>query len=74
LAGGKTSDAIGRKWTMAFAAVIFQSGGSLATSFTVMIGRFLAGIGIGFGVMIAPVYIAESNLLQEDHSLPSLNS
>ncbi|KAK4399077.1 putative polyol transporter 4 [Sesamum angolense] len=63
LAGGRTSDAIGRKWTMAFAAVIFQSGAgimALATSFRVlMIGRFLAGIGIGFGVMIAPVYIAE---------------
>ncbi|PIN01174.1 putative transporter (major facilitator superfamily) [Handroanthus impetiginosus] len=63
LAGGKTSDAIGRKWTMAFAALVFQSGAAvmaLATSFTVlMIGRFLAGIGIGFGIMIAPVYIAE---------------
>ncbi|KAI3456301.1 hypothetical protein Pfo_012964 [Paulownia fortunei] len=63
LAGGKTSDAIGRKWTMAFAAVVFQSGAgvmALATSFTVlMIGRLLAGIGIGFGIMIAPVYIAE---------------
>ncbi|KAK6149881.1 hypothetical protein DH2020_017406 [Rehmannia glutinosa] len=63
LAGGKTSDAIGRKWTMAFAAFVFQSGAAvmaLATSFTVlMLGRFLAGIGIGFGIMIAPVYIAE---------------
>ncbi|XP_048141563.1 probable polyol transporter 4 isoform X1 [Rhodamnia argentea] len=63
LAGGKTSDAIGRKWTIALAAVVFQSGAaimSLAPSFTVlMIGRLLAGIGIGFGVMIAPVYIAE---------------
>ncbi|KAK6797540.1 hypothetical protein RDI58_005242 [Solanum bulbocastanum] len=63
LAGGRTSDAIGRKWTMAFAAIVFQSGAlimSLAPDFKVlMIGRFLAGIGIGFGVMIAPVYIAE---------------
>ncbi|KAK7854478.1 probable polyol transporter 4 [Quercus suber] len=63
LAGGRTSDAIGRKWTMALAAVIFQIGAvimTLAPSFEVlMIGRLLAGIGIGFGVMIAPVYIAE---------------
>ncbi|XP_030931333.1 probable polyol transporter 4 [Quercus lobata] len=63
LAAGRTSDAIGRKWTMALAAVIFQIGAvimTLAPSFEVlMIGRFLAGIGIGFGVMIAPVYIAE---------------
>lgn len=63
LAGGKTSDAIGRKWTMAFAALVFQTGAAimvLAPSFRVlMIGRLFAGVGIGFGVMIAPVYIAE---------------
>lgn len=63
LAGGKTSDAIGRKWTMAFAAIVFQSGAAimaLAPSFGVlMVGRLFAGVGIGFGVMIAPVYIVE---------------
>lgn len=63
LAGGRTSDIIGRKWTMALAAIIFQTGAAtmtLAPSFKVLIiGRFLAGIGIGFGVMIAPIYIAE---------------
>ncbi|CAI9783845.1 unnamed protein product [Fraxinus pennsylvanica] len=61
--GGKTSDAIGRKWTMAFAAIVFQTGAAimaLSPSFTVLIvGRIFAGIGIGFGIMIAPVYIAE---------------
>lgn len=63
LAGGKTSDLVGRKWTMGLAAVIFQIGAAVMTfahSFQVLIvGRFLAGIGIGLGVMIAPVYIAE---------------
>ncbi|XP_019051766.1 PREDICTED: probable polyol transporter 4 [Nelumbo nucifera] len=63
LGGGITSDAIGRKWTMALAAIVFQMGAAimaLAPSFKVlMIGRLFAGIGIGFGVMIAPVYIAE---------------
>ncbi|XP_049347173.1 probable polyol transporter 4 [Solanum verrucosum] len=63
LAGGRTSDAIGRKWTMGFAAVIFQIGAAVMTiapSFEIlMVGRILAGVGIGFGVMIAPVYIAE---------------
>ncbi|KAK9939145.1 hypothetical protein M0R45_015852 [Rubus argutus] len=48
---------------MALAALVFQTGAvvmTLAPSFEVlMIGRFLAGVGIGFGVMIAPVYIAE---------------
>ncbi|XVF87522.1 hypothetical protein PTKIN_Ptkin18bG0126800 [Pterospermum kingtungense] len=63
LAGGLTSDTIGRKWTIGLASIVFQSGAaimSMAPSFQVlMIGRLLAGIGIGFGVMIAPVYIAE---------------
>lgn len=63
LAGGKTSDAIGRKWTIAFAAIVFQAGAAImafAPSFGVLIvGRLFAGIGVGFGVMIAPVYIAE---------------
>lgn len=63
LAGGKTSDTIGRKWTIGLAAIVFQTGASimaLSPSFAVlMLGRLLAGIGIGFGVMIAPVYIAE---------------
>lgn len=63
LGGGRTSDIIGRKWTMALAAVVFQSGAltmTLAPSFTIlMVGRILAGIGIGFGVMISPIYIAE---------------
>lgn len=63
LAGGRTSDAIGRKWTMALAALVFQTGAAvmtLAPSFQIlMIGRLLAGVGIGLGVMIAPVYIAE---------------
>lgn len=63
LAGGKTSDVIGRKWTMALAAGVFQTGAAimaLAPNFGVLLtGRLLAGIGIGFGVMIAPVYIAE---------------
>jgi MFS family permease len=43
--------------------MVFQTGVAimaLAPSFEVlMIGRLLAGVGIGFGVMIAPVYIAE---------------
>ncbi|CAI9087513.1 OLC1v1021592C1 [Oldenlandia corymbosa var. corymbosa] len=63
LAGGKTSDAMGRKWTMAFATIVFQIGVAvmaLAPSFLIlMLGRIMAGIGIGIGVMITPTYIAE---------------
>lgn len=61
--GGRTADAIGRKWTIALAAIVFQTGAAImafAPSFLVlMIGRLLAGVGIGFGVVIAPIYIAE---------------
>lgn len=63
LAGGRTADAIGRKWTIGLAAIVFQIGAvvmTFAPSFAVlMCGRFLAGIGIGLGVMVAPIYIAE---------------
>ncbi|XP_076898225.1 putative polyol transporter 4 [Bidens hawaiensis] len=63
LGGGRASDALGRKWTMGIAAIVFQVGAlimTLAPNFQIlMVGRLLAGVGIGFGVMIAPVYIAE---------------
>ncbi|KAK9676787.1 hypothetical protein RND81_11G100700 [Saponaria officinalis] len=63
LAGGRSSDAIGRKWTMGIGAIIFQIGGlimTVASSFRIlMLGRLLSGIGIGFGATIMGVYIAE---------------
>ncbi|XP_021836473.1 probable polyol transporter 4 isoform X2 [Spinacia oleracea] len=63
LVGGRTSDAIGRKWTMGIGAIIFQLGGlimTVANSFQIlMVGRLLSGIGIGFGATIMGVYIAE---------------
>ncbi|CAH9091115.1 unnamed protein product [Cuscuta epithymum] len=75
LIGGRTSDAIGRKWTMGLASIIFQTGAAImaiAPSYEVlMMGRFLAGIGIGFGVMIAPVYIAEISPSVDRGSLTS---
>ncbi|KAH7864900.1 hypothetical protein Vadar_024567 [Vaccinium darrowii] len=75
LAGGKTSDVIGRKWTMGVAAIVFQVGAAimaLASSFTVlMVGRLLAGVAIGFGFMIAPIYIAEISPSLERGSLTS---
>ncbi|KAF8007905.1 hypothetical protein BT93_K1794 [Corymbia citriodora subsp. variegata] len=63
IAGGRTSDIIGRKWTMALAAVVFQVGVAVMTfanSFrALVIGRLLAGVGTGFGGMITSLYIAE---------------
>jgi sugar porter (SP) family MFS transporter len=62
-AGARTSDRIGRRLTVVFAAVIFFVG-ALLMGFAVnygmlMAGRFVAGVGVGYGGMIAPVYTAE---------------
>ncbi|XP_042508750.1 putative polyol transporter 1 [Macadamia integrifolia] len=62
-AAGRTSDWIGRRYTIVFAAVIFFVGAlmmGLAINYAfLMVGRFVAGIGVGYALMIAPVYTAE---------------
>lgn len=62
-AGSRTSDWIGRRRTVVFAAAIFFVG-ALLMGFAVnygmlMFGRFVAGVGVGYGGMIAPLYTAE---------------
>lgn len=63
LAAGRTSDWLGRRYTMVLAAAIFFAGAlimGLAPSYTIlMLGRFVAGVGVGYALMIAPVYTAE---------------
>ncbi|XP_042442709.1 polyol transporter 5-like [Zingiber officinale] len=63
IAAGRTSDWIGRRNTMILACAIFFTGAltmGLAPSYAVlMVGRFVAGIGVGYALMIAPVYAAE---------------
>lgn len=63
LASGRTSDYIGRRYTIILAAVTFLIGALLmgfAPSFIfLMAGRVVAGIGVGYSLMIAPVYTAE---------------
>lgn len=60
---GRTSDWIGRRYTIVLAGVIFFVGAILmgfATNYAfLMVGRFVAGIGVGYALMIAPVYGAE---------------
>lgn len=60
---GRIADAVGRRWTMAIAALFFLVGAGImgvAPHFGVlMAGRLLEGIGVGFALMIAPVYTAE---------------
>ncbi|VAH28526.1 putative polyol transporter 2 [Triticum dicoccoides] len=63
LAAGRTSDWIGRRFTAIFAAFFFFAGALLmgfASGYTMlMLGRFVAGIGVGYAIVIAPVYTAE---------------
>ncbi|XP_054776789.1 polyol transporter 5-like [Prosopis cineraria] len=60
---GRTSDWIGRRYTIVLAGAIFFVGALLmgfSTNYAfLMFGRFIAGIGIGYALMIAPVYTAE---------------
>ncbi|EXB79937.1 Polyol transporter 5 [Morus notabilis] len=63
LACGKTSDYIGRRYTIVLAATTFLMGAllmGLAPSFPFLLaGRIVAGIGVGYALNIAPVYTAE---------------
>ncbi|GAB4853305.1 Polyol transporter 5 [Ancistrocladus abbreviatus] len=62
-AAGRTSDWIGRRYTIVLAGAIFFVGALLmgfATNYAfLMVGRFVAGVGVGYALMIAPVYTAE---------------
>ncbi|PKA53618.1 putative polyol transporter 6 [Apostasia shenzhenica] len=63
LTAGRISDSIGRRYTIVVASVIFLIGSLLmgfAPDFPVLIsGRCVAGVGVGYALMIAPVYSAE---------------
>ncbi|KAJ9147101.1 hypothetical protein P3X46_029303 [Hevea brasiliensis] len=63
LLAGRTSDYIGRRYTIVVACLIFMTGSVLMgygpNYGILMAGRCTAGIGVGFALMIAPVYSAE---------------
>ncbi|KAL3525404.1 hypothetical protein ACH5RR_013776 [Cinchona calisaya] len=63
LCAGRISDIIGRRYTIIVAALIFMLG-SLVMGYSpnyavLLAGRCTAGVGVGFALMIAPVYSAE---------------
>ena len=60
---GRTSDWIGRRYTIVLVATIFFAG-AILMGFSpnyafLMLGCFVAGIGIRFAFLIAPVYTSE---------------
>jgi len=63
LFAGPLSDKIGRKPTLLISAMLFIVS-SLVTAFAgniviFIVGRILAGVGVGFAILVAPVFIAE---------------
>lgn len=76
LTAGKTSDVIGRRNTIALSAVIFLVGSVLMgygpNYIVLMLGRCIAGVGVGFALMIAPVYSAEISSASHRGFLTSL--
>lgn len=63
LLAGWTSDVLGRRLTIALTNAVFLVGPlimALAGGYTaLMVGRSIAGIGVGYALVIAPVYAAE---------------
>ncbi|XP_038708101.1 probable polyol transporter 6 [Tripterygium wilfordii] len=63
LLAGRTSDYIGRRYTIVLASTIFLIGSVLmgyGPNYGILFtGRCIAGIGVGFALMVAPVYSAE---------------
>ncbi|KAF8720668.1 hypothetical protein HU200_023569 [Digitaria exilis] len=76
LTAGRVSDWAGRRRTISFAASIFFVGSvlmGLAPNFaTLLVGRCVAGIGVGYALMIAPVYAAEIASAESRGALSSL--
>jgi len=60
---GPTGDRLGRRWTIVIGCIIYLLGGGLQTGAQnlnyLWAGRWLAGLGVGFLVMIIPMYQAE---------------
>jgi len=63
LLAGWTSDRLGRRLTIVLANVLFLAGPlvmALAGGYgALMVGRFIAGIAVGYDFVIAPIYAAE---------------
>ncbi|KAJ1419043.1 Sugar/inositol transporter [Sesbania bispinosa] len=76
LAAGRTSDYIGRRYTIALASILFLAGSVLmgyGPNYAIlMAGRCVAGIGVGFALLVAPIYSAEISSAKARGFLTSL--
>lgn len=64
---GKIGDIIGRRKTILYGSIVFFVGGALQTFATgipmMMVGRIVAGLGVGALSTIVPVYQSEISVL-----------
>ncbi|KAK7406667.1 hypothetical protein VNO78_08296 [Psophocarpus tetragonolobus] len=76
LLAGRTADYIGRRYTITLASILFMVGSILmgyGPSYAIlMLGRCVAGIGVGFALLIAPVYSTEISSTKSRGFLASL--
>jgi sugar porter (SP) family MFS transporter len=76
LTAGRTSDYIGRRYTILLASILFIIGSVLmgyGPTYTIlMVGRCICGVGVGFALMIGPVYSAEISSASSRGFLTSL--
>ncbi|CAJ2635557.1 unnamed protein product [Trifolium pratense] len=76
LTAGRTSDYIGRRYTILLSALLFILGAVLmgyGPNYAIlMVGRCVCGVGVGFALMIAPVYSAEISSASSRGFLTSL--
>eukprot|EP00043_Microstomoeca_roanoka_P009418 m.89445 g.89445 ORF g.89445 m.89445 type:complete len:631 (+) comp14578_c0_seq1:305-2197(+) len=77
LASGKLCDFIGRKATVAVASIVFLAGAllmALSKTYSVLVlGRVVTGLGVGCGLTIAPLYMAELSPAKLRGALVSMN-
>lgn len=63
LMAGTAADIVGRKPVIMFSNLLFIVGGATqcgaSTVWTMIAGRFIMGLGVGIGSLIAPLYISE---------------
>ncbi|CAL1541422.1 unnamed protein product [Lymnaea stagnalis] len=77
LVSGWLTDKIGRKLTIMTSSVVFTAGGllmgSAPTKEVLLVGRIVAGLGVGLASVVVPVYVAESSPVSIRGRLVSLH-
>ncbi|HLB52163.1 MAG TPA: sugar porter family MFS transporter [Chlamydiales bacterium] len=77
LSGGGLADLFGRKATLFLTVVLFIFGALFLTYakgvFSLLVGRFIAGLGVGIASVVVPLYIAEIAPPEKRGILGSLN-